>query len=77
MVKARHETGKGGAPRIGERAAWTPRLKHGLDAAVRSAIQGHGGMPARGGVAELTDGEIRAAIVYMFNASAGTAPRPE
>ena len=78
VVKAQcskcHETGKGGAPRMGDRAAWTPRLKYGLDSAVRSAIRGHGGMPARGGLAELTDGEVRAAVVYMFNPGAGAAP---
>ena len=45
-----HETGKGGAPKIGDRDAWIPRLKDGLDATVRSAINGHGGMPARGGM---------------------------
>ena len=62
-----HETGKGGAPRIGDRDAWIARLRLGLDATVRSAIHGHGGMPARGGVADLTDNEIRSAVVYMFN----------
>jgi cytochrome c5 len=62
-----HLTGDKGAPRIGDRAAWTPRLSGGLDRAVRSAIHGHGGMPARGGMAELTDVELRSAIVYMFN----------
>jgi cytochrome c5 len=67
-----HGTGVDGAPRIGDRAAWTPRVKQGLDAVVRSAIHGHGAMPPRGGMADLTDPEIRAAVVYMFNA--GTAP---
>jgi cytochrome c5 len=62
-----HRTGENGAPRIGDRAAWTPRLAHGIDAAVRSAIHGHGGMPARGGLADLTDVEIRNAVLYMFN----------
>lgn len=62
-----HEAGKGGAPRIGDRAAWIPRLSHGFEATVRSAINGHGGMPARGGLPDLTDYEIRSAIVYMFN----------
>ena len=62
-----HETGKNGAPRIGDRAAWIPRLNTGLDNTVRSAINGHGGMPPRGGKANLSDAEIRAAIVYMFN----------
>lgn len=62
-----HEAGGGGAPRIGDRTAWIPRLKQGVDTLVRSAINGHGGMPPRGGVANLTDREIRNAIVYMFN----------
>jgi len=67
-----HKTGEGGAPKIGDRAAWIPRLKQGLDAVVRSAIRGHGGMPARGGMANLTDSEMREAVSYMFNQ--GTAP---
>ena len=67
-----HETGAGGAPTIGDRAAWAPRIKNGLDNTVRSAVRGHGGMPARGGMADLTDTELRSAIVYMFNK--GTVP---
>jgi cytochrome c5 len=62
-----HGTGVGGAPKIGDREAWTPRVKQGLDVVVRSAIHGHGAMPPRGGMADLTDAEIRSAIVYMFN----------
>lgn len=69
-----HETGKGGAPKIGDRAAWIPRLNHGLDTTVRSAINGHGGMPPRGGKANLTDAEVRSAVIYMFNPTGG---RPE
>jgi cytochrome c5 len=67
-----HEAGAGGAPRIGDRAAWIPRLKQGVDGLVRSAINGHGGMPPRGGMANLTDPELRSAIVYMFNPAART-----
>lgn len=62
-----HQTGEGGAPKIGDRAAWIPRLKQGLDIVVSSAIKGHGGMPARGGQADLTDAELRSAIVFMMN----------
>jgi len=62
-----HQTGAGGAPKIGDRDAWVPRLKRGLDLLVRSAINGHGPMPPRGGMNDLTDSEIRGAIVYMFN----------
>jgi cytochrome c5 len=79
IVKAQcykcHETGKGGAPKIGDQAAWIPRLKPGLDVVVRSAINGHGGMPARGGMANLTDAELRSAVVYMFNPSGGAPPK--
>jgi cytochrome c5 len=63
-----HEMGVGGAPRIGDRSAWLPRLKLGLDTLIHSAVNGHGGMPPRGGAADLTDLEIRSAVVYMFNA---------
>ena len=62
-----HETGKGGAPKIGDRDAWIPRLKDGLDATVRSAINGHGGMPARGGMPSVSDAELKDAITYMIN----------
>lgn len=77
VVKAQcskcHEKGVGGAPRIGDRDAWIQRLSAGLDNLVRSAIKGHGGMPARGGLADLTDSEIRGAIVYMFNPGGAAA----
>lgn len=62
-----HETGKGGAPKIGDRDAWIPRVKDGFDAVVRSAINGHGAMPARGGMANLTDAEMKNSITYMMN----------
>ena len=62
-----HEGGLRGAPKIGDREAWIPRMKQGLDSLVRSAIRGHGGMPPRGGQANLTDSEIQAAVLYMFN----------
>ena len=64
-----HEKGLDGAPRIGDREAWVARAKPGFDSLVRSAINGHGAMPARGGMANLTDAEMRAAITYMFQES--------
>ena len=71
-----HATGADGAPKIDDRAAWAPRLKQGLNATVRSAARGHGKMPARGGLADLSDGELRAAILYMFYpAAADLKPR--
>jgi cytochrome c5 len=61
-----HETGQGGAPKIGDKAAWSQRISQGVAAVTKSAIRGHGGMPARGGLADLTDKEITSAILYMF-----------
>jgi len=72
-----HQEGKNGAPRIGDRAAWIPRLSHGLDVTVRSAINGHGGMPARGGLADLTDAELKSAIVYMFSEQRPSASKKQ
>jgi cytochrome c5 len=62
-----HQTGNDGAPKIGDRVAWTPRMAKGLDPLIASAVHGHGPMPARGGMPDLTDDEIRGAILYMFN----------
>lgn len=83
VVEARcadcHRDGKDGAPKIGDQAAWIPRLKQGINYLVRSAINGHGPMPPRGGMADLTDTEIRGAIAYMLNPGTATekaAPSP-
>jgi cytochrome c5 len=71
-----HATGEGGAPKIGDRDAWIPRIKRGLDDVVRSAIRGHQAMPARGGAANLTDNEIRNGVIYMFSKGAAPAQAP-
>jgi cytochrome c5 len=64
-----HASGVNGAPRIGDKEAWVQRAKLGFDSVVRSAIHGHGAMPARGGMADITDEEMRSAVTYMFQAS--------
>lgn len=70
-----HQSGQQGAPRVGDKDAWILRLQQGLHYAVRSAIIGHGGMPPRGGAVNLTDAEIRNAIVFMFDPEATAATR--
>ncbi len=71
-----HETGQGGAPKLGDWTAWKPRVEMGLAKLTEAAIKGHGGMPARGGMAELSDTEVRRAIEYMFNLGKQSAPAP-
>jgi cytochrome c5 len=70
-----HGAGLNGAPRIGDKSAWIERAKLGFDSVVRSAIHGHGAMPARGGMADLTDDEMRAAVTYMFQKSVKPPPK--
>lgn len=60
-----HRDGKDGAPKIGRVADWKPRLIGGVDNLVNSAIRGHNAMPARAGMASLSDTEVRGAVVYM------------
>jgi cytochrome c5 len=73
-----HQTGQDGAPRIGDRPAWMPRMAKGLDELVASAVNGHGPMPSRGGLPDLSRQEIRDAVLYMFNygVPAATPPAP-
>ena len=50
-----HATGERGAPKIGDAAAWRSRASRGLDAVTQAALKGHGGMPARAGMSDLSD----------------------
>jgi cytochrome c5 len=61
-----HETGEQGAPKLSDKAAWTQRGSKGLDAVTKTVIRGHGKMPARGGVADLTDAELKNVIAYIL-----------
>ena len=72
-----HKDGKDGAPRIGDRPAWTPHMSKGLDQLVASAVHGHGPMPSRGGMPDLSREEIRGAILYMFNYGLPPPPSSE
>ncbi len=60
-----HGTGVAGAPKAGDKAAWAPRLKTGMDALYTSALKGKNAMPARGGNGALTDAEVKAAVDYL------------
>ncbi len=64
-----HDTGAGGAPRIGDRKAWAPRIKEGKRMMVRMSIKGIRGMPPRGGNPALSDEDMERAVVYLLNQS--------
>ncbi len=61
-----HAAGVAGAPKLGDKAAWAPRLKLGADALHASALKGKGTMPAKGGNASLPDADVKAAVDYML-----------
>ena len=62
-----HATGVAGAPKLGDKAAWAPRIKQGMDTLLQSALKGKGTMPPKGGNASLSDAEVRAAIEFMVS----------
>ena len=63
-----HAAGVAGAPKFGDKAAWAPRIKTGLEALYASAVKGKGAMPPKGGSAA-SDADIHAAVDYMVSAA--------
>src|SRR3954471_24302653 len=70
-----HQAGVANAPKIGDNAAWAPRVKAGLGALLQSAIKGKGAMPPCGG-SDATDTELARAIVVMANQSGANLKAP-
>ena len=69
VCTACHEAGVAGAPKIGDKVAWAPRIALGPDGLLKSALAGKNAMPPKGGAADASDGEMKAAIAYMANKS--------
>ena len=65
--------GTGGAPPVGDMAAWAPRIEQGMDTLYMHAIDGFQGaagfMPPKVGRVDLSDDEIRAAVDYLIEES--------
>ena len=61
-----HALGINGAPKIGDHAAWAPRIAQGKEVLYTHAIGGKGNMPARGGTT-WPDVTIRQAVDYMVS----------
>ncbi len=64
-----HMTGAAGAPKLGDKAAWAPRIALGLEALYASSINGKGAMPPKGGRVDIADADIKAAVAYMVSES--------
>lgn len=68
-----HGAGIGGAPKVGDTAAWAPRIAQGPETLREHVLNGYQGeagyMPPKGGRVDLSDEEIIAALDYMVEES--------
>ncbi len=64
-----HAAGIAGSPKLGDKAAWGPRIKQGMDTLYASAIKGKNAMPPKGGNASLSDADVKSAVDYMVGQS--------
>jgi len=80
VCKTCHEAGIAGAPKIGDKSLWTPRIAEGESTLVQHAINGYQGksgvMPPKGGNPGLTDDEVHRAVVYMADQAGATWKEP-
>jgi cytochrome c5 len=64
-----HQSGVAGAPKLGDKAAWKPRIATGIDALLASAIKGKNAMPPKGTCVDCSDADLIAAIEFMISKS--------
>jgi cytochrome c5 len=76
VCTACHAAGVANAPKLGDAAAWAPRLPTGYPALLNSALKGKGAMAAQGG-GDYSDLEIGRAVVYMANKAGGKFDEPK
>ncbi|MEO6927654.1 MAG: c-type cytochrome [Casimicrobiaceae bacterium] len=80
VCKTCHEAGLAGAPKMGDLAAWKPRIAEGADTLFKHAIGGYTGktgmMPAKGGNPDLADDDVQRAVVYIANHSGAHFSEP-
>lgn len=62
-----HDTGAANAPKLGNKAAWAPRIAKGEATLLDHALHGIGAMPAKGMCPSCSDEEIKGAVEYMMS----------
>ena len=60
-----HAAGIAGAPKTGDKAAWAPRIKQGMEVMYASSLKGKGAMPPKGGAVQLSDADVKAAVDFL------------
>ena len=61
-----HATGNGGAPLLGDEAAWAPRVAEGEARLLQRTLEGYGAMPPLGYCMDCTEADFRALIRFML-----------
>jgi len=56
-----------GAPKLGDKAAWEPRIAKGKDSVYTNALNGVKLMPPKGGNASLKDEDVKSAVDFMIS----------
>jgi cytochrome c5 len=64
-----HGVGRMGAPRVGDKAAWSERIKQGESKLTDHAFLGYRNMPARGDCNTCSDQDIVNAVAYIVDIS--------
>ncbi|MGD2082225.1 MAG: c-type cytochrome [Chromatiales bacterium] len=67
--QACHMSGVAGAPKLGDSAAWAPRIAKGMDTLVTHAVNGLNAMPPKGTCMDCSEAEIKATVEYMTSQS--------
>lgn len=67
--QACHATGAAGAPKLGDKEAWAPRISQGMDTLVANALSGKNAMPPKGACGSCSDEDIKSAVQYMVSQS--------
>lgn len=67
-----HTAGVAGAPKLGDKAMWSPRIAQGIDTLIKHATEGYHGpdgnfMPAKGGNPALSDEQIKSAVRWIVD----------
>ncbi len=76
VCKSCHATGELGAPKLGDAKAWKPLIGEGQAILSRTSIKGIRKMPAKGGRPDLSELEVKRAVVYMANAGGAKWTEP-
>jgi cytochrome c5 len=76
LCVACHGSGAAGAPKLGDKKAWRPRIAQGLETLIKHATEGYKAMPPKGGGADLDPTEVARAVAWMADQGGASFKEP-